>query len=91
MDSGHEDWELWARAVIDGYTLMVVPEPLYWYRVGDARGMLTSSVGRAATARKQRATNHARSLRPYIKQLARQVELQDVVELAQQLYLASTG
>ena len=30
---GHEDWELWARAVLQGYKLQVVPEAPCWYRV----------------------------------------------------------
>ena len=34
---GHEDWELWARAILKGYTLQVVPEALYWYRTASGR------------------------------------------------------
>jgi len=30
--SGHEDQELYARAILQGYQLEVVPEALYWYR-----------------------------------------------------------
>ena len=40
----HEDWELWARAVLNGYALQVVPEALYWYRLGGG-GMLSESIG----------------------------------------------
>ena len=42
--AGHEDWELWARAVLNGYALQVVPEALYWYRLGGG-GMLSESIG----------------------------------------------
>jgi GT2 family glycosyltransferase len=31
-DSMGEDWELYARAVLQGYTLQAVPYPLFWYR-----------------------------------------------------------
>ena len=30
---GFEDWELWARAVLQGFSLEVIPLPLNWYRV----------------------------------------------------------
>jgi len=30
---GCEDWELWARAVLHGFALEVVPRPLTWYRI----------------------------------------------------------
>lgn len=32
---GHEDWEFFARAVLKGYRLQVVPEALFWYRMAD--------------------------------------------------------
>ncbi|MBN6740045.1 glycosyltransferase [Acidithiobacillus sp. MC6.1] len=38
---GFEDWELFARAVLAGYHLEVVPEPLFWYRI-NARSMLNT-------------------------------------------------
>ena len=44
---GHEDWELWVRAVLRGYHILVVPEPLYWYRVLASGGMLAESLGSA--------------------------------------------
>jgi glycosyltransferase involved in cell wall biosynthesis len=30
---GHEDWELFARATINGMKMLSVPEPLFWYRM----------------------------------------------------------
>jgi GT2 family glycosyltransferase len=52
---GHEDWEFFARATLAGANLQLVPEPLFWYRVGSA------SMLRAGSAQ----TDHARSVRPY--------------------------
>jgi GT2 family glycosyltransferase len=52
---GHEDWEFFVRATLDGARLYLVPEPLFWYRV-DPRSMLR---------RGQARTDHARSVRPY--------------------------
>lgn len=54
---GHEDWELFAHAVLSGYRLELVPEPLFWYRV-NKNGMLRSGDSWA---------DHARSVRPYLK------------------------
>lgn len=56
---GHEDWEFFARAVLAGADLQLVPEPLFWYRVGKA------SMLRAGSAQ----IDHARSVRPYWEQL----------------------
>lgn len=52
---GHEDWEFFARAVIAGANLQLVPEPLFWYRVNDA-SMLRGG---------DRHVDNARSVRPY--------------------------
>ena len=83
---GHEDWELWARAVLRGYTLRVVPEPLYWYRLG--RGsMLAESIGGGVLAQAQRHANHARNIRPYLQRLSGWPEAQDAVRLVQGMYL----
>lgn len=51
---GHEDWELFARAVLSGLKLELVPEPLYWYRVNPS-GMLQSGDRLANLARSARA------------------------------------
>ena len=56
---GHEDWEFFARAVLSGARLMLIPEPLFWYRVG-LQSMLQSG---------QAAVNDARSIRPYQEKL----------------------
>jgi hypothetical protein len=53
---GHEDWEFFATAVLQGLRLEVVPESLFWYRV-QAGGMLNAT---------SRQANHLRSLRPYL-------------------------
>ena len=67
---GHEDWEFYARAVLDGYQLEVVPEPLLFYRVRGG-GMLLSGNTDASLAR---------SLRPYLDAVP--AELQPVLYLA---------
>jgi len=117
---GHEDWELWAlavlrgyvlqvsatechrvppsatechrvppslHAVLRGYVLQVVPEALYWYRIGPGRGgaMLGDSLGSTARARAQRQANLARSLRPYRAALGSWPEGRAVLQLAQSL------
>jgi len=56
---GHEDWEFFGRAVLSGARLMLVPEPLFWYRV-DSQSMLLSG---------ESAVNDARSIRPYQEKL----------------------
>ena len=83
---GHEDWELWARAVLRGYKLQTVPEPLYWYRVAGG-GMLSESIGAHGTAQAQRNMNYARNLRPYLERLAGWPEAQDALQLSQGLFL----
>jgi len=57
---GHEDWEFFARACLNGYTLLAVPTPLFWYRVsGDS--MLRS--------RSTPDADYLRSARPYLSTL----------------------
>jgi GT2 family glycosyltransferase len=84
---GHEDWELWARAVLRGYRLRVVPEALYWYRVGGRGSMLAESLGGTRLAQAQRHANHARNIRPYLQRLSGWPEAQDAVRLAQGMHL----
>lgn len=87
-DVGHEDWELWAYAVLRGYRLQVVPEALYWYRTALGRNgaMLAESLGASQLARTQWHANHARNARPYLQRLARLPQSQEAVLLAQGLY-----
>jgi glycosyltransferase involved in cell wall biosynthesis/GT2 family glycosyltransferase len=54
---GHEDWELFAEAVLSGAKLELVPVPLFWYRV-NAKGMLRAGDSSA---------DHARSARAYMR------------------------
>ena len=67
---GYEDWELFARAVLRGARLELVPEPLHWYRVGEG-SMLRSAPAFAS---------HMRRLRPYLEAVPD--ALRDVVLLA---------
>jgi glycosyltransferase involved in cell wall biosynthesis/GT2 family glycosyltransferase len=55
--TGHEDWELFARAALGGYKVWSVPEPLFWYRI-DESSMLRSRIEPDADA--------LRSARPYL-------------------------
>ena len=86
---GHEDWELWARAVLRGYKLRLVPEALYWYRVAGG-GMLGESIGKGRLIKAQRLANHARNLRPYTQHVAGWPDGQDVLRLAQGMHLWKT-
>ena len=90
---GHEDWELWARAVLRGYKLQVVPEALYWYRIAHAPGgsMLAESIGGTRLAQAQRHANHARNIRPYLQRLRGWPDAQDALRLAQGMYLESSS
>ena len=54
---GHEDWEIYAKAVIAGLNLVYIPEPLVLYRV-DKYGMLRSG---------NLWLNHARSYMPFYR------------------------
>jgi GT2 family glycosyltransferase/glycosyltransferase involved in cell wall biosynthesis len=56
---GHEDWEFYAKAVLNGFRLQVVPEPLFWYRASQ-QGMLRNT---------SFVANHMRSIRPYLDRL----------------------
>ncbi len=54
---GHEDWEFFARAVLKGYRLLVVPEPLFWYRLAEDSMVRTTPD----------YENRVRPLRPYLE------------------------
>ena len=71
---GYEDWELFARAVLNGIPLEVVPEALYWYRESlDGMNHGTNS-----------HTNRMRSIRPYLEVLPD--SLREMVLLAQGMH-----
>jgi hypothetical protein len=72
---GHTDWEIMARAALQGLHLETVPEQLFWYR--SAPGTITSYT--------DRYTNFMHSLRPYIERMP--PELVDLPQYAQGLYL----
>lgn len=53
---GHEDWELYAKATLQGYRVDVCPEVTYWYRVTqESMAGITNMY-----------KNYARSMRPYL-------------------------
>lgn len=54
--SGHEDWEFFARVALEGYEILSVPEPLFWYRV---------AAGSMARGTADRQVDLRRGLRPY--------------------------
>jgi glycosyltransferase involved in cell wall biosynthesis len=53
---GHEDWEFFAKAVLHGCKLMVVPEFLFWYRVNADSMLRTNNLYR----------NRMRNIQPYL-------------------------
>ena len=55
---GHEDWEFLAKAVLKGYRLEVVPEPLAWYRLNEAE--------RTVNRKTPMHANHMANIRPYL-------------------------
>jgi GT2 family glycosyltransferase len=67
----HEDWELFARAVLRGFRLEVVPEALFWYRCTPNSMIRTTSA----------YANYARHLRPYLEEVPE--PYRDLVRLAQ--------
>ena len=73
----HEDWELFCRAALEGMTLILVPEPLFWYRI-DAAGM-----SRGPRKQVLELANRHRHLRPYVEKLP--YELSKLAQLAQAL------
>lgn len=56
---GHEDFELYLRAVLRGAKVSVVPEPLFWYR-RNGESMLSAT---------HAAANRMRSFRPFLDNL----------------------
>jgi glycosyltransferase involved in cell wall biosynthesis len=75
----HEDKELFARAILRGYRLEVVPEALYWYRQNH-EGINISS---------DSFLNHMRGLRPYRDILPPTLDHVFTFALAQFLHLNS--
>ena len=55
--STYEDWEMFSKSVLKGYTLEMVPEPLLYYRASAA------SLSRSTVQQE----NKARALRPYLE------------------------
>jgi glycosyltransferase involved in cell wall biosynthesis len=75
---GHEDHEFFARAVLKGFHLEVVPEELFWYRIQKNNVTLGT----------RHEANMVRVLRPYLE--AMPTELRGVVRLLQGLHQART-
>lgn len=74
---GHEDWEVLARAVLAGYSLETVPEPLAWYRLNETE----ATVNRKTPVH----ANHQANIRPYLQ--AVHPDLRALVQFAQGMYL----
>lgn len=75
---GHEDFELYARAVLAKAAIGVIPEPLFWYR------RHPTSVQTATNA----AANRMRSLRPFLTALP--ADLGELAVLTHALALKDT-
>jgi len=71
---GHEDWELFNKAILKGFKVQPVPESLYFYRIATG-SMLRSTSGFA---------NHMRSLRPYLAETPR---LRTTLEYALSIFM----
>ena len=80
---GHEDWEFFAKAVLAGYKLEVVPEALAWYRLNATE----QTVNRKTPIHR----NHMANIRPYLAAVP--PCLKNLVYLAQgqDLQLAQPG
>ena len=74
---GGKDWELFARAVLAGYSFTVVPEPLFYYRVASNSMLRTTSV----------YNNTINALRPYLQRI--DPRLQEGLMLAKGLFVRS--
>lgn len=70
---GHEDWELFAEALLSGYQIELVPEALFLYRV--TPGSMQKNT--------RKVQNHLRNLRPYPRH---HPEFAPLFYLAQGLY-----
>jgi GT2 family glycosyltransferase len=66
-ENGFEDWEFFARAVLAGMELEVVPEPLFWYR--SLPGTMVQTVDPAASHRRVLLT-YRRAGGPNLNELA---------------------
>lgn len=78
---GHEDWELFAKAVLKGYKLEVIPEALAWYRLNDTEQTVNRKTPLHA--------NHMANIRPYLDAVP--PELRQLVLLAQGQSMAKTN
>jgi GT2 family glycosyltransferase/glycosyltransferase involved in cell wall biosynthesis len=55
---GHEDWQLYAEAVLKGHRLEVVPDALVWYRRNESE--------RCATRTNSLHAGHMQNIQPYL-------------------------
>lgn len=55
---GHEDWEFFLKACLNGFKIQLEPEPMFWYRVANT-GMLLSG---------NKSKNNYRSFRPFMQE-----------------------
>lgn len=74
---GHEDWEFFARAVLKGYRLQVVPETLFWYRMADDSMVNTTP----------KYENLMRPLRPYLETVP--AVMRDLIHFTHGLFFRS--
>jgi GT2 family glycosyltransferase/glycosyltransferase involved in cell wall biosynthesis/tetratricopeptide (TPR) repeat protein len=68
---GHEDWEFFAKAVLHGFKLTVVPEFLFWYRISENSMLRTNNLYQ----------NRRRNIQPYLDAVPE--ALRDLVLVAQ--------
>ena len=74
---GHEDWELYARATLQGHRVDVCPEATYWYRASqESMSGMTNMY-----------KNYERSMRPYLASVPS--DIQPLIELTFGIYWKS--
>ena len=74
---GHEDWQLYADAVLKGYHLEVVPEALVWYRRNESEHF--------ATRNNSLHAGHMQNIQPYLDAVP--AELRNLILFVQGQYI----
>lgn len=78
---GHEDWEIFSRASLMGFTIINVPEPLFWYRVSDDAMLRGSAFA---------GVDFMRSLRPYLSAVTGPLRPALQMALARSLHITNS-
>jgi glycosyltransferase involved in cell wall biosynthesis len=74
---GHEDWEFFGKAILQGFKLEIVPVPLYFYR----------KFGESISTETNYVSNMNRVVRPYLAHIPK--NLSNLLYLSQGIYIRS--